>query len=132
MRKLLILGFVFLCSCVSVKITEIKPHERYGAGHEHLEGRLYQIDCSGDDMVSKHALRNRCLHDISKLAHGKQFEYFVILSGDVTTISYVGVVNGMPITSQAFQKEKVVLLIQDDEITRFNNFYRVSDYFPKQ
>ena len=54
--------------------------------------------------------------------------------GNTTKYSGVYISNGiyMPYTSTAHSQSYVILLITEEEKTKYSNFYRVSDYYTEK
>ncbi|MCR5506985.1 MAG: hypothetical protein K6F04_04015, partial [bacterium] len=149
MKKIFLLSFAMLWACaipqnVDVKLKELKYNEVMGAKHPEFEGRLFSISCqsSGDsDFVD-----NKCLENASETAFRKGYLYFTIKNQDkgtketqrtMTTTNVIvsnGVKTYIPEThtyvDRIYHNNFDFILINDDELLKYDNYYIVDDYFP--
>lgn len=135
MRPLILLFLFFIASCASIdtNITPLKYNEILGVGYEHYDGKLFQISCQGNSDASEDYVKQECLKEASQFVYTKGFQYFSILSQDGNVQTHTGgVLIGnvvYPTSSKYHNKNIVITVLKEDELGKFKNFYKVSDYF---
>lgn len=148
MRKINFL-FLVLAACdftpyVDISLKELKYNEEMGYKYSDFAGRIFSISCksSGNaDFVDK-----KCLEKVSETAFRKGYLYFTVKDKDVgvkenqrTVSSSKAVVsNGKTVfvpetetyTETIYHNNFKFILIDEDEISKYDNYYIVDDYFP--
>ena len=123
---------LFLTSCISTKITELKYNEVFGSGYEHLEGKIFSIKCSSSD-YNVETIKNKCLENISKFVYDKSYFYFSILKSDLNTNKDIIGFGNNGYSYVTTITENIInytfIILKDSEISKHNNFYRVADYY---
>ena len=129
---------------VDISLKELKYNEVMGYKYSDFEGRLFSIACksSGNsDYVDK-----KCLETASETAFRRGYLYFTVKDKDVGTkeiqrtisSSRAVVSNGKTVyipetetyTETIYHNNFMFILINEDEISKYNNYYIVDDYFP--
>ncbi|MDR2685757.1 MAG: hypothetical protein LBB23_03240 [Rickettsiales bacterium] len=117
-------------------VEELKTNEILGAGFEHLDGKLFSIFCGGNGYANYTFVKDSCMRNTAKFVNGTGYEYFSMLSKDGNTSkSQSGYVsNGVYIPTEITKHSQyyTILLINENEKKKFNNFYKVSDYYIPQ
>ena len=148
MRKSL---FVFfgVCACsftprVDVSIKELKYNEVMGYNYSDFEGRLFSISCKSS--VDSDYVDNKCLENASEVAFRRGYQYFtmknkkkdftekqktitksrpIVISGKTTYIPETETY-----TETIYTNSFDFILVNDEEIKKYDNYYIVDDYFP--
>lgn len=131
--------FIIGCSTVNVgvSIDKLRPNEILGAGYDHLTGKLYSIFCGGNGYASFTDVKTKCLYEISKTAYENKYKYFTVINVDTDTENTPAttgyMINGSyysysyNITKHSV--EYIFLLIEENEISKYKNYYIVKDYY---
>ncbi|MDR0292456.1 MAG: hypothetical protein LBI01_06885 [Elusimicrobium sp.] len=76
------IGFLFLiiilAGCVSYNVEKFKPNE-YGLD-DSFTGKIFSIDCDGNDFVGAKKVDNKCRKYMSKFAYEKGYYYFTVIN----------------------------------------------------
>lgn len=128
-----ILILIASCASIDTNITSLKYNEILGVGYEHYDGKLFQISCQGNSEASEDYVKQECLKEASQFVHTKGFQYFSILSQDGNVLTQTGgVLIGnviYPTSSKYHNKNIIITVLKEDELGKFKNFYKVSDYY---
>ncbi len=155
MKKYLILLSLILTNCayVSYDLSSVKPNE-VGMDLE-LKGRIFEADCVGNSETTKQQVKKECLEKISQTVFENGYSYFSVLDKDnssktslntinnvtPTTSSYYSPTMGWQTntsynssvnyyTSTSYNDKYLFVLINEDELKKWPNYYIVSDYYP--
>ena len=137
MKRILLLFPILITGCAtphaSFEATPLKTNEILGAGYEHLDGKLFSVFCGGNGYADYNFVKESCMSDTAGLVHNKGYEYFSMLAkdGDTSKIQSGYVSDGVFIPTEIIKHSQyyTILLINKDEINKFKNFYKVSDYY---
>ena len=140
---------LFLAACsftpnVDITLNELKYNEEMGYKYSDFAGRIFSISCKSSgssDFVDK-----KCLEKASETAFRKGYLYFTVKDKDVgvketqrtVSSSRAVVSNGKTIfipetetyTETIYHNNFKFILIDEEEISKYNNYYIVDDYFP--
>lgn len=138
---------------------EIKYNEVFGTEGAKFDGKIFSATCSSEwDNAS--AVNDKCLHEIAKTAYTKGYPYFYVFfqnnetlreTGSYTTTTPVTTYNNsyssygygfgtsttyIPQTTNYTIKRNNkyygFILIDEDDISKYPNYYKVSDYYTPQ
>ena len=137
MKYLFVFSFLLLAACatpsVGFDVKEIKTNEFLGAGYEHLEGKIFSIFCGGNGYANYEYVQASCMRNTAAFVDGKGYKYFTMLSKngdtDKTPSGYVS--NGVyvPTTIIKHSQSYIIFLLEQNQIKKANNYYKVSDYY---
>lgn len=131
--------FITSCSTVNVGVTinQLKPNEILGVGYEKLTGKLYSIYCGGNGYASYADVESKCLYEISKTAYENNYKYFTVVNKNSDT-EKTPATTGYFINNSYYSysyniikhsTEYIFLLINENEIADYKNYYIVKDYY---
>ena len=140
MKKLLFCFCVLLqaaCTNTTPKagfdVEPIKTNEYLGAGYEHLDGKLFRIFCGGNGYASYSFVKDSCMYNTAAFSHFMGYDYFYMVSkdGDTSKTQTGYVSNGVYVPYEITKHSQyyTILLLEKNEIGKFNNYYKVSDYY---
>ena len=137
MKKIFLFFCILLSGCSTPKvefdIEQIKTNELLGAGYEYLEGKLFHIFCGGNGYANYDFVKNSCMYNTAAFVKDNGYEYFYMVSKDGNThktqSGYIldGVFVPYEITKHS--QYYTILFLEKSEIGKFDNFYKVSDYY---
>ena len=148
MKKINLLA-LFLVACnftpnVDVTFKELKYNEVMGYKYSDFEGRLFSISCKS--YGSSDLVDGKCLEKASEIAFNKGYSYFTIKKQDkgyketqrTISTSKAIILNGQTsyipstetYTETTYHNNFDFILIDEDEISKYDNYYIVDDYFP--
>ena len=147
---------IFMAGCVDVKIEEMKYNEVFGTAGAEFEGKIFSAKCSSEG-ANATKVNDTCLKEIAKTTYMKGYQYFYVFFQDdeklheigsyttttpVTTYnnSYSGygysygvstayVPKTTNYTIERNNKYYGFILIDEKDISKYPNYYRVSDYY---
>ena len=142
MKKLFLICLLFMTGCASYSpsasfdVEKLKTNEILGAGYEHLDGKLFSVFCGGNGYASYDFVKTSCMRKTAQFVHDNGYQYFFMVSKDGDTSKYnTGyILDGMYIPYEVTKHSQsyVILLITEEEKTKYSNFYRVSDYYTEK
>ena len=148
--SLLILTFL-IAGCVDVNIKELKYNEVFGEQGSKFEGKIFSATCKGEDS-DEETIEKECLYNIAKTTHEKGYEYFSIFTKDSKTTQEVSTTTtNKAITARNYSggyksstfyipetdvytttlntKYYGFILVDKKELSKLQNYYKVSDYY---
>lgn len=145
-NKIVVLFFIIfiIVSCstvnIAVSINQLKPNEIFGAGYESLAGKLYSIFCGGNGYASYTDVDSKCLYEMSKVAYENNYQYFTVVNKNSDT-EKTPATTGYFINNSYYSysynitkhsTEYIFILIKENEISDYKNYYIVKDYYTPQ
>jgi len=149
MKKIILILSTLLTACVSHEIKPVK-HNEVGL-NDKFANRIFNISCEGDDYSGKNKVEEKCKEFASKFAFDKGYLYFSVLdhnnSSNVKIGSYT---TYTPVTSYSsygygsstsyipqtnistdtiYNKTYMFVMIGENELNDWNNYYKVLDYY---
>jgi hypothetical protein len=144
--------FLYGCANVIYDLELVRPNE-IGLS-EDLYGKVFSINCEGNDYAKEKTVDNDCRYIISGIAYKKGYSYFTVLDSfrdtKITTGNYLTTTpvnsyyrdsKGNFFTSTTYSPQNntysikhnysyyIFLLIKEDEIGNWKNYYKVADYY---
>ena len=147
---------MFITGCVDVKIEEMKYNEVFGAAGAEFEGKIFSAKCSSEG-ANAATVNNTCLKEIAKKTYNKGYKYFYVFfqdnetlqkNGSYTTTTPITTYNSsysgygysygtsttyVPKTTnytiERNNKYYGFIVVDEEEISKYPNYYRVSDYY---
>ena len=129
---------------VDISVKELKYNEVMGYKYSDFAGRIFSISCQSHgnaDYVDK-----KCLEKASETAFRKGYIYFTIKDKDVgtketqRTVSSLNtmIIDGKKVyipetetyTETTYHNNFKFILIDEEDISKYDNYYIVDDYFP--
>ncbi len=138
MKKLLFCFLILVLSgCATPKagfdVEPIKTNEYLGAGYEHLKGKLFHIFCGGNGYADYNFVKDSCMYNTAAFVSNNGYDYFYMVSkdGDTSKTKTGYVSNGVYVPYEITKHSQyyTILLLEKNEIGKFDNYYKVSDYY---
>ena len=147
------LFFLTGCAGVSTDIKELKYNEVLGSKHSEFDGRIFSASCSGNEYADAGMVKEECLSKMAETVYNKGYNFFTVITQDgKTTESLESYTTTQPITSYhygygeyranttyvpqyhsytvtKFHKFYTFVLIDEKDIDKWGNYYKVSDYY---
>ncbi|MDR0483687.1 MAG: hypothetical protein LBH40_00200 [Alphaproteobacteria bacterium] len=132
-KFLAVLLLFFISGCVSYNIQPQRPNE-LGLDTSYKD-KVFSIDCTGDEFGSKKYVDQTCRTYIAEFAYNNGYNYFTILDKDdnqqTSMRVYATRTSVSAYSTQEYSKYYLFILINDNEINNYNNYYIVADYYTK-
>lgn len=151
-----LIPIIFITGCVDVKIEEMKYNEVFGVAGSEFEGKIFSAKCSSEG-ANATTVNNTCLKEIAKTTYNKGYQYFYVFFQDNETLQQTGsYTTSTPVTTynnnysgygysygasttyvpkttnytiERNNKYYGFILVDEEEISKYPNYYRVSDYY---
>ena len=129
---------------VDISLKELKYNEVMGYKYSDFAGRLFSISCKS--WANENFVDEKCLEKASEISFKKGYQYFTIKTqnkgyketqktvSSTKTVVVNGVTSFIPetetYTETSYHNNFDFILIDEDEISKYDNYYIVDDYFP--
>ncbi len=135
MKKLaaVVCGLFLLTGCALTGRFEAEPKhpgEIFGLGYEYLNGRVYQVSCSGNAYQKEKTVYENCIKNIAHFADEKGYPYFSLIyaKNKKSRLRREMRFNVHMRQLRRYEKFYTLILADDSIISSLPNYYRAADY----